>query len=56
MDFLEEEIVSIDSLNGKVKALGLEINIKPEHIKILINGIDSLKNVKIESLKILKVE
>lgn len=53
---MEEEIVSIDSLNGKVKALGLEVNIHPDKLKVLINGIDSLKNVKIESLKIIKVE
>ena len=56
MDFLEEEIVSIDTKLGKVKALGLEIAIKPEQLKVFVNGIDLIKNVRMESLKIMKVE
>ena len=51
--FLEEEILTIDK-DGKIKALGLVVEAKK--IKIEINGIDLTKNIKMETLRIVKEE
>jgi len=50
---LEEEILTIDK-DGKIKALGLVVEAKK--IKIEINGIDLTKNIKMETLRIVKEE
>lgn len=51
---MEEEILSVDSKTGKVKVLGMEIVANSEKLKLFVNGIDLIKNVKIESLRIVK--
>jgi len=51
---MEEEILSIDSKTKTIKALGIEVDAKLEQIKILVNGKDIAKNLKIENLKIIK--
>lgn len=51
---MEEEILLANAKTKKIKALGLEIDAELEQIKVYINGIDILKNIKLEELKIVK--
>jgi len=51
---MEEEILMIDGKTRVVKALGLELDVKLEELKILVNGVDIKKNIVLESLKIVK--
>jgi len=51
---MEEEIFLASAKTKKIKALGIEINAELEQIKIYVNGVDILKNIKLEELKIIK--
>ena len=51
---MEEEILIVDTVNKKIKALGIELNAEPKDLKVLINGVDILKNIVVKELKIIK--
>ena len=51
---MEEEILSADVKSRSIKVLGIELDMKLEQLKILVNGVDIIKNIKLESLKIIK--
>ena len=53
---MEEEILTADIKTGTIKVLGIELDAKLEQIKILVNGIDIVKNIKLKSLRIVKEE
>ena len=53
---MEEEILSADIKTKVIKVLGLELDAKLEQLKVLVNGVDIIKNIKLESLKIIKEE
>lgn len=53
---MEEEIFTADAKSRTVKALGVEIDAKLEELRILVNGVDILKTIKLSSLRIVKEE
>ena len=50
-----EILFEIDAKDGKVEALGIALEVELDEIKLLINGVDVNRTMKISSLKIVKV-
>jgi len=51
---LEEEILSVDSKIGIAKVFGMDIEAKPENIKVFVNGIDIVSKFRVETIKVIK--
>ena len=51
----EEILFEIDIDNELVKAVGVELDVPLEELKVYVNGVDVNRTMKITSLKIVKV-
>ena len=51
----EEVLFEIDVAEKTVKAIGVELEVPLDKLKIYINDVDVNRNIKISSLKIVKV-
>jgi len=50
-----EILFEIDAKDGKVEAIGIALDVELEELKLLINGVDINRTMKISTLKIVKV-
>jgi hypothetical protein len=53
---VEREILVVDDKVKLVKALGIEVNCKPEDLHVLINGVDIMEVSVIETIRITYTE
>jgi len=51
----EETLFEIDVAEKKVKAIGVELDVPLDKLKIYVNGVDVNRTMKITILKIVKV-
>ena len=51
----EETLFEIDVAEKMVKAIGVDLDVPLEALKIYVNGVDVNRTMKISSLKIVKV-
>lgn len=51
----EETLFEIDVVEKKVEAIGVELDVPLEALKIYVNGVDVNRTMKISSVKIVKV-
>jgi len=53
---MSEKILFEIDLEGKqVRTLGIPMDVTPEDLKIIVNGVDILENLRIKEFKIVKV-